>query len=519
MKKTFLFLVIFSSFFSCKDDNVLIENDNSESAFTLRSVGDGKYDALGCGYDVTGTYFTANDVRGQVIDNAKIEKLSLTWIDKNDGARSLVGFMTGSTAADYTQTLTNNADVTWNIAGVKPKLFGGSIKYTYNSTYKYYSKYSFSEYNHTVVHQTYTYLLSEKELLKYVTDEFKTNVNKESPEFIISKYGTNVLTNVVIGARLRMIYRCQVANTSLDVKSTVQANANAGINKVFSINAGGENNTISKNDVFDEYISYQTFGGDPSAGLVGEIPLNGATIAKVDVSKWISTCVKAPNRMQIIDIRPKTALPIWLFVEDPTKREALKNAVIKYLQEKELQDILSGIPLRKYKIVLGGKSTAYELVPKDKSEYDGLSGFSTTFLGVEGAISMKQLTDMVPLYKYERIDAGSLVGFYRFKTLATIYTADWNRLGYGGSGWIYKGIIGYVYDGKKYLDTSVSGTTGQKLGFVPIYSFYANKPTMAEGLSGYFTSKLSESFYQKDRYVRWDNTGPDFWLLPVTTPQ
>jgi hypothetical protein len=76
MRKIRLLILISIILFSCSNENYFegaVENESIESP-KLKSYGDGRFDVLGFGYDITDQYLNGGSVRAQVVDVDKLFK-------------------------------------------------------------------------------------------------------------------------------------------------------------------------------------------------------------------------------------------------------------------------------------------------------------------------------------------------------------------------------------------------------------------------------------------------------------
>ena len=74
MKKSYYLLGFLPLFYSCSEIEDLPNVESSVSNVTTRAAGDGVYDVLGYGYDVTGEYLHPMSVRNPVLDINKYEQ-------------------------------------------------------------------------------------------------------------------------------------------------------------------------------------------------------------------------------------------------------------------------------------------------------------------------------------------------------------------------------------------------------------------------------------------------------------
>ena len=136
MKKSYYLLGFLPLFYSCSEIEDLPNVESSVSNVTTRTAGDGKYDVLGYGYDVTEEYMGEHSVR---FDNP-----FLGVIDQRVYA--------GEDVYSFMQDLIMESNFDGSVASVGKEAkdssyFSGSIKNGFKSStlYSYSSKYSFAQ--------------------------------------------------------------------------------------------------------------------------------------------------------------------------------------------------------------------------------------------------------------------------------------------------------------------------------------------------------------------------------------
>ena len=146
MKLFVLFLLSCGFLFSCSNNEEILEVCNSE--LSTRSAGDGEYDVLGMGYDVTGEYLHPLSVRNPVLDVQKYKQ--------DRGGRLVIGtpsfgydkMSSGYSSADYLKKITEESKVKINLHFGTPKdtmaCFNQTITNTFKSNYSHSSIYSFA---------------------------------------------------------------------------------------------------------------------------------------------------------------------------------------------------------------------------------------------------------------------------------------------------------------------------------------------------------------------------------------
>lgn len=411
---TFLFF-----FYGCVDDhNEILSDDLQPLDLNLsRAGGDGKYDLLGYGYDVTGEFYHPNSSRSPVIDIQKFYQENAGRVVENTSGLGDRTWYIGSNATEYLSKLTVKMN-----AKYKGLLFGATLNTSYSLNDSCSAKYSFASYNEDICRKQ-IFLNAGVELLQqYLTSEFLEDIQNQSAEYIVKFYGTHVLTNITLGGRLQLIYRSVIKEENKE--TIVKAGASARVKSIFRLNISGDYQTSDVVKNTEEMISYKTIGGDPSKALINTINVSDVSSAGIDLSSWQASV--DDSNMALIYSAPNTMIPIYDLVVDPVKKERLKAAVEQYLKSKTFVIEYERVPLYRY-VTTGKKLDLDHFYTTDFNE-----------LGYGGPGPVSQT------YRYEKIECyvypvwckpENAVPLYRYGSIATnldhFYCTDWNELGYG----------------------------------------------------------------------------------------
>ncbi|MGY0039820.1 MAC/perforin domain-containing protein [Pedobacter sp. NJ-S-72] len=160
---------------------------------------------------------------------------------------------------------------------------------------------------------------------------FIADAQKSTPQNIVARYGTHVLSNIVLGGKISFLYRSETKNT--DRIKAAMAGINMPLAKIFGITA--DINTDSKESLknYSQSINYKTVGGDPTISLIGQIPI-GKDLPVINVTSWQSS-VTIENS-QLIDIRSNGLIPIYELIPDAGKRSLVKAYVEKYILNSQI---------------------------------------------------------------------------------------------------------------------------------------------------------------------------------------
>lgn len=449
MRKLFLktLPILLLSFMSCQEDSFYIPEDINEIITAgARSAGDGKYDVLGYGYDVTSEYLHPMSVKNPVLDIVKYEEDRKERIVTGNSSFGSDQMYYGYSASDYIKDIMKETNVGASISYGNGKeandslgFFSGNISQNnyLKTEYQYSTKYSFASID-AVRNRKYIRINDEvNNLSKYLSHVFLEDLKNLSPERVVERYGTHVLTDFIIGGRYKLIYRSVITDSkdATHKRTTVSSGFKATLFNIgFSFNIDRTiqtDETLIKNNQNKEL--YVLFYGGSGTSLKYDLEKGMPT--NVDIQNWENS-VKLGNAC-LNKINWKETYPIYEFVEDSVKRMQIKNAVIKHLKTAKLNE-LQLKPLYVY---------------LNKKEYmNGFNHYTTNlidivekypdweFLGIEGYILSEQLPGTIPLYEYFWEE-----GFDHYTTiLPNIHNEykGWKKLRI--SGYVYKKIMIYT---------------------------------------------------------------------------
>lgn len=351
MRNHYLAFGLLLSLFSCTEGNTLDIIEKSEkNAPTTRSAGDGEYDVLGYGYDVTGEYLHPMSVKNPVLDIKKYEQDHKGRVISGTPSFGYDKMHYGYSALDYTKDITNSTNVDTNFNTEKGSAkFSGSITSNnyFKTLYSYSSKYSFASLD-AVRNRKYIRINDEvNRLSQYLSEEFKEDLNRLSADRIVERYGTNVLTDFIIGGRYKLMFSSVITTTTdtSNKRNIVKSGFNATLKKIgFGINADHtvqvDETIVNENQNKVLYVMF--YGGN---GTSTQYNLEKGLPTTIDIKSW-EDAVKLDNA-NLTDINWTETFPIYDFISDPVKKEAIKNAVAKYIDSKKLK-VLATVPLFQY---------------------------------------------------------------------------------------------------------------------------------------------------------------------------
>lgn len=478
MKLFFLCLLTCLCFSGCSK-NEIFEPENNLEEIETKSGGDGVYDLLGYGYDVTEQYYHPSSSKNKVINTVALKKDYPNRVEMNLSSSNSGKIFVGTTAEDYTKEVTAYAKI-----GVSIPVFGGNLSANFSYSQLYSSRFSIAEYNLIIRKKQLFYNAPISILSQYVTAEFMTDVNKQSPDYIIKNYGTHVLTNIILGGRLNVMYRSYIESSASSKKEAVTVGVSSGVKKIFSVDAGGTiNESIAKKNT-EEMLVYQTVGGDPSKAIVGALSLTPESNTKIDIKAWQESC--NISNVALVDAQPETAIPIYEFVENASKKEALKKALNDYYLRKKFVDVNSAVPFYRYHNV---KSKDHFYTTNWSELGKGKDGYAYEWIAGYIYTNSSSVKGLVPLYQY-----------YDEKNKDHFYTTDWSELQQGKDKYVYEKIAGYVFP-----------SSSRPNGTVPMYRYWDS-----QSVDHFYTTDWSELQQGKDKYVyEWVACN----IFPVEAPK
>lgn len=312
------------------------QNENSKKSSGRNSAkfaGDGAYDILGYGYNATGEYANSNSSGYQVID---LEKF------KNEQAGRLITDNVFS--QEYLEEYGENAEAYSKMVSTKVgatagfSLFKKLISVTFSSsvsnttTNKFDAKYIYGSYNLLIKQRRFRFNATPALLSDYLTPEFSSDLQNNSPAQIVNDYGTHVAVDIYTGAKLDVMFQSETTNQSREKAARV--GVKVGVKSIFDANVDNDVDTSESNKNFSRKLSFKTRGGDPSKSLVGELNLDQAN-PKINISSWQNS--STPTNAVLVEFGSNGLIPLYEFIKDPVKKAQLKAYIDQYLIDNQVK--------------------------------------------------------------------------------------------------------------------------------------------------------------------------------------
>lgn len=214
MKKVCWVLGLLLGCYSCSELEVSVDDISHDlllSEITTRVLGDGKYDALGYGYDATEEYLHPLSVRNPVLDIGKYEHDFPNRVQTPSASYGYDKMYSGYSSSDYVKDITSDTKATATMGYGQEKdtaFFSGTITSNsyFSTSYSYSDKYSFASLD-LVRNLKRIYINDEVNVLtQYLSDDFKVDLERLSADRIVERYGTHVLTDFIIGGGISYFF-------------------------------------------------------------------------------------------------------------------------------------------------------------------------------------------------------------------------------------------------------------------------------------------------------------------------
>lgn len=443
MKKNYLLLVLLTLCYSCSNiDDFSPDESLFSSKSSTRSSGDGLYDILGYGYDVTGEYLHPISVKSPILNIERYNQDHSARIQLGTPSFGNDKMYHGYSSFDYIKNVTTEtkATINMNYGTEKDTLFFSGIitKNSYLKTeYSYSDKYSFASLD-AIRNIKYIYINDEvNRIADYLSDSFKEDLERLTPDRIVERYGTHVLTDFILGGRYKLIFRSVITNikNSSSKKRAVKSGFMASLDKI------GFNYNLESTETIDISLAQenrnkemyvQFYGG---SGTNVKYDLEKGAPSSIDIQSWEKS-ISLGNSC-LTNINWKETYPIYDFIKDPIKKEEIKLAVQRHIEAAQIH-VKELLPLYSYYNDRGNHYlTTIDNITIDYPEWN--------FFCIEGYIFKNKEVGTTPLYVHYNNN-----GFDHYTTkIPHIEGRDWANFG----------IIGYIYE-KSTIET------------VPIYEYF-----------------------------------------------
>ena len=334
MKKLFLFMSWVMLILSgCADEDIIERNSPSfPQSVNTRSAGDGVYDILGYGYDITGPYLDTKSSRAIVFDTNKLLEKGLITPYKLEESR--FRYSSGKDVIDFTTNMSSSLQM--STPGILKVIGGASLNIAFGGNSHYNSDYSFAYCTQQYIDSRYRISEADINVLKTcLTKQFIERLSTYTPEQIVEEYGTHVLKDIYLGAKFEVYYMAK--STSSSKKESINAGLGASLFSLFKMDGKFQYDESLAITNKEQSLYYFTIGGDPAVGVQGS--LNPENSPSIDIGKWMASVKSSTPKFIDVDNNSQSFIPIYELVTDPTKKQTLKAYIDNYIMSKEVCSI------------------------------------------------------------------------------------------------------------------------------------------------------------------------------------
>ena len=334
MKKLFLFMSWVMLILSgCADEDIIERNSPSfPQSVNTRSAGDGVYDILGYGYDITGPYLDTKSSRAIVFDTNKLLEKGLITPYKLEESR--FRYSSGKDVIDFTTNMSSSLQM--STPGILKVIGGASLNIAFGGNSHYNSDYSFAYCTQQYIDSRYRISEADINVLKTcLTKQFIERLSTYTPEQIVEEYGTHVLKDIYLGAKFEVYYMAK--STSSSKKESINAGLGASLFSLFKMDGKFKYDESLAITNKEQSLYYFTIGGAPAVGVQGS--LNPENSPSIDIGKWMASVKSSTPKFIDVDNNSQSFIPIYELVTDPTKKQTLKAYIDNYIKSKEVCSI------------------------------------------------------------------------------------------------------------------------------------------------------------------------------------
>ncbi|AOM78741.1 MAC/perforin domain-containing protein [Pedobacter steynii] len=483
-----LILVATAIFSGCKKN----EQPKSDSEIITKgnnlSIGDGKWDVLSYGYDVTGDFLNPNNISdAPILDMKRFETDYLQRIDVGTGSIGTDSAYIGSSAIDYLKEVSKKRS--WGLEAsygqkeskdTNKTFFSASVNRNKQDDTKstFYSRFSYASYEsyRAVKRIRFTGDAPVSLLMNYLTPEFINNVATRDADYLVSRYGTHVLLDITLGGRLRFDYSATIANQSEYSRKVRNTKVGiAGFLKKVGINFSSDVSNEEINKVLTESSSKQftvTYYGGTTSGLSLTADANGNFSQSLNIASWQQSV--NDRNSQLVEIGK--AVRLSDFITDPVKKSQVNAAIDKRINDSQIKE-LGELPVHEFH----NASSGGHVFTINKNDYPyEQNGWE--YFGVKFHAFTTQKSGTLPVHLFIKDSVGQHV-----------LTINRNDYPYLQNGYTYAGVAFYAYP-------------NQANGTLPVYIYYnaqINKHT--------YTAYPGEYAYEQNG---WQNDGVSFYAFP-----
>ncbi len=331
------------------DSETMLPTANLSQDF-LRSAGDGQYDVLGHGYDCA-----FSDFKGSKYSKARVLDLERFISGQGRNALTMEEISTfpgnilpailsggieqkynwGANLNEYQSELTQTSKTSITVPDIDTKgsLYSSELSEMFTKTQSFSNKHCFYRIDSYKTTKRLTMSQLNPEQLKlFLTDEFIYDMNNYSGEDLVNKYGTHVLTDILLGGMNSVVFNAKL--TSSAQASSFKVEAKNTQNKI-STNSTVSSIANSFSSHKDVNIHIRTIGG--RTAVSPEMTFNPFTGEMGDVtfkfSEWLNSVDLTSCQIIGIGNITTTIYPLSDFIPDQGKKQQVEQAITAHINK------------------------------------------------------------------------------------------------------------------------------------------------------------------------------------------
>lgn len=334
MKKITLLVALSALLASCSEKE-LIENHtdptlkitiSDSTTLEMEAANASTYNFLGHGYDATGLIFNALSGRARVLDIEKLIELHPSRINSGRYNSHFSQTIAGLSASEMVRFLSESTNSYFrpNSDSSKMNMFCGQLTSAFDRSTLLSDKYTYSLYQEFILQSGHAFNETIDTLKNHLTVAFQTDLQNETAENILLKYGTHVLTGVFLGGKIQVMYKSHVTNADVTWQSQV------GLSQAVLIMFGQSMSFYSDTNPLEneEQEAFAvTSGGIRISPWNGTILTDTLTRSIMNITPWMESLNET---WSLIDVPESHMIPIYELVSDEAKRATLKSAYNTY---------------------------------------------------------------------------------------------------------------------------------------------------------------------------------------------
>lgn len=341
MNKNLLFLAALAVFASCKKSTTPEPEPPApetikEIKFEVKELkapssapvkqGNGNYSFVGYGYDVTGKYADTSSVKAPVFD---VMAYVAAYPQRIDIGRSTSGGFNTLYAKNAEDYLTQISDK-FNKGNAR-NLFKKTLTTAFPAGDAVLNNYIYARYEYGIMWRTVRTYWSDFGAKDYLTAAFKNDVQNLTPEKLVQKYGTHILSQIILGAKFNVYYQAKTADNRKQHSAIV--GFTYALNKFFATPSGYLDplKPADVNAISEPKMVYEVTGGDPSKVTIKETT-KGNIVWFYD---WVSTCTE--DKIVFTDIMSNGIIPLYDMIDETAKKAEVKAYIDAYIEQNQVK--------------------------------------------------------------------------------------------------------------------------------------------------------------------------------------